>query len=252
MDASALRDLGLTDSETKVYLALLELGDATRGDIVDRSRIAGSKVYEVLEKLHEKGLATTYVQNRVKHFKATNPAQLLAYLERKREEIRTTEAQVRTILPSLLASYDASRQEQEVEFVSGLQGYERLFRDQIELLAKGEMNYVIGGTKGADETDVVAFFQKIHVMREAKGIRTKMLYNARQKPKVKEAFGTHRYALTETRYIEHTAPVAINIYRDHVIISIYGAKLTAIHIKSEDVAQSFLEYFEILWKGAHA
>ncbi|MBI2665760.1 hypothetical protein HYX12_04015 [Candidatus Woesearchaeota archaeon] len=50
MDIDLLRNIGLTDSEIKVYLALLELGSSTKGPIVDKSRVASSKIYELLEK----------------------------------------------------------------------------------------------------------------------------------------------------------------------------------------------------------
>ena len=64
-----LREIGLTESENKIYLALLDLGDSTRGDIVNKSGVAGSKVYDLLERLREKGLVSIYVKDKVKHFK---------------------------------------------------------------------------------------------------------------------------------------------------------------------------------------
>ena len=43
-----LEEIGLTKSEIKVYLALLELGSATSGPIVDKSGASSSKIYEIL------------------------------------------------------------------------------------------------------------------------------------------------------------------------------------------------------------
>ena len=250
MNDVALKELGLTDSETKVYLALLDVGDASRGAIVARSGIAGSKIYEVLERLQEKGLAATYLKDGVHRFKATSPNQLLAYLEEKRAALAIVETDVRRLLPALLARHAAPKTTQEVELVTGLKGFGALFREQVALLDKGECTYVIGGTSGSDEADVVAFFQKIHEMREAKGIRTRMLYNKRQRTAVSAAFGSVSYPHTETRYIDHAAPVAINIYRDHTVITVYDKTPIAIHVRSAAVAQSFREHFEQLWEIA--
>lgn len=55
------------------------------------------------------------------------------------------------------------------------------------------------------------------------------------------------YPSTEIKYIEHTSPVAINIYNDRTIIIIFGKSVNAINIKSRDVANSFIEYFKLLW-----
>ena len=81
-----LKELGLSQSEIRVYLALLELGDSTRSDIVNKSGIAGSKVYDILEKLKDKGLISIYDQNKVRHFKPINPKQILNYVEEKKDE----------------------------------------------------------------------------------------------------------------------------------------------------------------------
>ncbi|MBW2990631.1 hypothetical protein KY348_02910 [Candidatus Woesearchaeota archaeon] len=250
MNESVLREIGLTGSEIKVYLALLELGDSTRSDIVNKSKITGSKMYELLEKLQQKGLVSIYLKNKVKHFKPVNPKQILNYLEDKKQSITEIEKQTKEILPSLLLQFNSSKKEQEVELLTGLKGLEIIFREQVEMLRKGETCYVIGGTNGMDENVIIAFFQKIHELREDKKIKTKMLYNMRQKKAASKNYSTKRYAGTTTRFIEHTSPVSINIYKDRTVIIIFSKKISAIHIKSQDVSNSFLEYFNILWKQA--
>ena len=245
-----LIEIGLTESEKKVYLTLLELGDSTRGELVDKSGIAGSKIYEVLHKLQEKGLAAIYIKNNVKHFKSTNPNQILYYLEKKKKEVLDIEEQARKLIPSLLSRYTSSKEEQEVELLIGLKGLEIIFREQIDLLQKGDTCYVIGGTKESEEGAVQSFFEKIHLMREQKGIKTKMLFNLNQREVIHKIFSAKKYRSTTTKYIDHHYPVAINVYKDRTAIIIYGKSISAILIKSQDVASSFLEYFDILWKSA--
>lgn len=248
--ADVFGQIGLTDSEKKVYLALLEIGDSTRGEIVNKSGVAGSKVYELLEKLKEKGLVSVYLQEKVKHFRPAHPNHIVSYIEKKKQELLLTEQEAKNLLPVLISKYASSKEEQEVELFSGLEGLETLFREQVEIMNKGETCYVIGGTRGSDETPVQAFFEKIHVMREQKKIKTKMLFNIRQKDSTESLYSTRKYPGTETRYIPHTSPVAINVYKDRTVIIIFGKNISAIHIKSQEVANSFLEYFNILWKIA--
>ncbi|MBS3144358.1 hypothetical protein J4208_02120 [Candidatus Woesearchaeota archaeon] len=250
MRTEILKEIGLTESETKVYLALLELGDSTRGEIVNKSGISGSKVYEILEKLQGKGLVSIYMQNNIKHFKPTNPKQILGYLEDKKQQISRTEAEVKSILPNLLSLYGSSKEEQEVELISGLKGLELIFKEQIEAMHKGDTCYVIGGTKGVDEEIVQAFFEKVHIWRREKGIKTKMLFNLSQKESTEQLYSSKKYPDTTTRYIQHTSPVAINVYKNKTIIIIFGRKMSAISIKSADVAKSFIEYFNLLWTSS--
>ena len=56
MDTKILKEAGLTEGEIKVYLGLLELGLSTTGPIIEKSRIARSIIYQILEKLMQKGL----------------------------------------------------------------------------------------------------------------------------------------------------------------------------------------------------
>ena len=249
---SLLDGIGLTDSERKVYFALLELGDSSRANIVHKSGIAGSKIYEVLEKLREKGLASIYIQNKVKHFKPANPHQIINYLEHKKEEVTELETKAKTMLPALLSLYNSSDKEQEVELMIGLKGLEIIFREQIEILKPGETCYVIGGTKGSNEGPVQAFFEKVHLLREAKKIKTKLLFNKKQKESTERLYSSRKYPGTLTRYIEHSSPVAINMYHDRTIIIIFGKEVTSMVIKSSEVALSFMEYFNLLWKTGKA
>ncbi len=245
-----LKEIGLSESEKKVYLALLDLGDSTRGNIVNESGVTGSKVYELLEKLQGKGLISIYIKDKIKHFKPTNPKQLLNYLEEKKTKMSEIEEQTKKIIPTLLLKYDSSKKEQEVELITGLRGLQIIFREQVESLKGNDVCYVIGGTKGSDEEIVQGFFEKIHLMREKKKIKTKMLFNLRQKQTTSKLYSSKKYPHTSTKYIEHSSPVAINIYKDKTIIIIFGEQITSIHIKSQDVANSFIEYFNLLWKQA--
>lgn len=250
MKEDILNRIGLTESEKKVYLSVLSLGDSSRGEIVNVSGVAGSKVYELLNKLQEKGLISIYFKDKIKHFRAVNPSQILNYIEEKKKEVLDLEKDAKLILPNLLAKFNSSKEDQEVELLTGIKGLEIIFREQIDIMHKGDICYVIGGTKGSDEDIIQGFFEKIHLMRENKGIKTKMLFNLRQKESTEKLYSSKKFPDTLTRYIEHTSPVAINVYSDRTAIIIFGKQTNVIHIKSKDVASSFIEYFDLLWKSS--
>ena len=53
-----LEELGLTSGEVKVYLALLELGPSSAGEIIEKSRLQNSVIHFCLNRLKEKGLVS--------------------------------------------------------------------------------------------------------------------------------------------------------------------------------------------------
>jgi len=87
MIEQTLKSIGLTGGEIKVYLALLELGTSSVGKIIKRSGISGSKTYEVLDRLSNKGLVNSIIKNNVKYFEPSSPDKILSYLEEKQEDI---------------------------------------------------------------------------------------------------------------------------------------------------------------------
>ena len=58
-----LGKIGLTPGEAEVYEALVELGLSSAGDIIKKANIASSKVYDVLHRLINKGLASYTIKN---------------------------------------------------------------------------------------------------------------------------------------------------------------------------------------------
>ena len=61
-----LKDIGLTDYESKVYLALLEIGEGTSGEIINKAGIHTGKIYEILASLKNKGLISEVIVNNIK------------------------------------------------------------------------------------------------------------------------------------------------------------------------------------------
>ena len=230
------KNIGLTTNERIVYLALLELGDSTRTSIVKKTGISGSKIYDILDRLATKGLVSIYVMNNTKHFKPLSPTQLLNYLNEKEIELNKQKKEIEQALPMLTAQFLSDKKEQEVELITGLSGIQLYFQEQIAELKKGECNYVIGGTKGNDDEHVIAFFRKIHRLREEKGIKTKMLYNNRQKKTAQQEYGEKEFPNSKTKFIEHTSAVAINIHKNKTLITIFGKDITGVKITSEKVA----------------
>ena len=68
-----LFEVGLSFSEAKVYLALLEKGISQVGEIVKLSGVPQQKIYYVLQKLLNRGLCSL-IPGKVKKYKAENPS----------------------------------------------------------------------------------------------------------------------------------------------------------------------------------
>ena len=57
-----LEKIGLTKGESKVYLALLRIGKSNIGPIIKEAKVSNSKVYDILDRLAQKGLVGVAIE----------------------------------------------------------------------------------------------------------------------------------------------------------------------------------------------
>jgi len=248
MDIELLEKIGLTKSESKVYISLLELGHSSVGPIIARAKIASSKVYELLNKLAEKGLITTFTDGKIKHFKAVNPDRLIEYLQIKKQELKTKETQIKNILPQLKLLYNEKQENFEVEVFKGYKGVYNAFIEMIKTLKKGDEFLVIGGGNSPTSNKrTKLFFENIHRKRSEKGIILRIIFSEKRRKSMKNmTFFPH----TNAKYLSFGTPSTINIYKDTTILLTMSPIPAAIRIKDKNITESYKLYFEQMWKTA--
>ena len=96
-----LIQLGLTEGESKVYLALLKLGSTKVGPLVKLSKVSYSKIYEVTNRLLDKGLINYIIKEKTKYFQAVEPNRILDYLQEKQKQTEEKIKLFNQILPNL-------------------------------------------------------------------------------------------------------------------------------------------------------
>src|SRR3989338_8776664 len=102
MNEKLLEEIGLTRGEIAVYTTLLKLGETTTGKIVEEAQISSGKIYEILEKLIKKGLASYIVKEKTKYFSAASPNRILDYVHEREEDLKKKEEELKKELPLLI------------------------------------------------------------------------------------------------------------------------------------------------------
>lgn len=247
MDETLLLQAGLTEGEVKVYLALLEIGESKTGLIIKKSRISSSKVYDILNKLIEKGLVSSVIKENIKYFVAANPKRILEYVKEKEKDLQEKRLELEKIIPDLEMRRKIADNAQYATVFEGVKGIKTAFTQMLNELKKGEEIQVLGARGGNPIEFYRAFFKNWHDQRAKKKINAKMIFN----PEAKNTFGRDREytPFTEVKYLPKYAasPGTINIYRDCVTISILTDKPVLIKIQNRIIADSFREYFFLLW-----
>ncbi len=130
-----LRKLGLTEKETQVYLAALELGHTTVLKISQQAKITRPTAYVIIKSLKNKGLITESKNNGKKYFTAESPDKLLSILKREKKEIEEKEREFIRIISILKDKYQLG-DKREIKTYKGKNGLEILFNDFLTTQSK--------------------------------------------------------------------------------------------------------------------
>ncbi len=247
MVQEALRKIGLTEGEIKVYIALLELGSTTSGNIIKISGVSGSKVYEVLDRLINKGLVNFILKNEVKYFEAASPERILDYLEEKGKQIENEKISIQKIIPELILK-QKSNTKSVAKIFTGWEGLKTANEDIIKTLKKGEEWLSMGLTEQPKTWEI--YFTNKQKERAKKGIVLKHLINKKYQSLYEQR---KKLAHTEFKFLpkEFEMPTSTEVYADKIIIFILSKEEPmAIMIESKAVANSFRKYFYALWDNS--
>jgi len=124
---------------------------------------------------------------------------------------------------------------------------ESAFNVLVNAFDKKEPYYAFGAGQGEDAKHIQIFFSKFNAKRVKKKVKSYIIFNETSRGLFKSS-ETSPYVTA--RYLPHSTPTAINIYKDYTIIAIITKDPITLLIKNKDAANSFKEYFKIMWKQA--
>ncbi|MFC1752349.1 TrmB family transcriptional regulator [Thermoproteota archaeon] len=247
MDIIDLKKIGLTQGEIKVYDALLELGESTRTELAKKSGISPSKIYDVANRLLEKGIISSVKKEGVIHFSAADPERIKDFIEQKQEEINKEKEFVDKILPTLLLKYQKTEEEVDIEVFYGWQGMKTAYNDIIKRMSKGEINYIFGASIGKDWKQADRFFINYRKGSEKKGYKIKIIFNEDVRGHKPRTDYYEKNRNHEVKYLHQSTFSEINLYKDTVLFVMLLKKPIVIRVKNKEAADSFRKFFDTMW-----
>lgn len=238
MEAKELEELGITHNEAKTYIALLEIGETKTGALVKKTAMHRVLIYDALNSLIHKGLASYVIKENIKYFQATDPKQLIEFLDEKKKNAET-------ILPKLIA-LQKNKRKQSVQVYEGIRGLKAAMNNMLEELTEKNSHYVFASGNMADTMGV--YYTTYQRAKTKKKIRTKVIYDVSFRKRIdviKKTYGNIRF------YPIGAFPTDTWIYKNKTVIVTYSAKPPiAIVITSKETADSYKLLFEGFWKKA--
>ncbi len=239
-EAKALEGVGLGQSEAKAYIASLETGSATNGEIAKRAGLNRSNCNEAMKRLVEKGLVSYVIKANRKYYEATEPRHLLELLKEKEKGLEKT-------IPRLEEKRMLPRKEQEANIYEGYRGIKSVFEDILNGLKPGEEYLVLGAVAIPKSFEV--YIKHWTKRRIEKNIKLRIIYNEKAISMIRH-YGKEK--MTEIRVLprEYITPAVINIYGDKTSTILWSKEPVAFVVKNNEYADSFRQYFSLIWRIA--
>lgn len=236
-----LQEAGLAGNETKVYLTLLDLGSALAGEITKKSGVNRTNVYDALDRLIEKGLASYVIKANRKYFEATPPERIVNYLDDRENEIRAKRELIKLALPELELKRKLSKEPQEATVYKGTKGMKSIAEDVLNT----KKTLLVFGAEGKFMELFTHYAEQWHMRRGNLKILIKIIYNEKARTKKSNM----QFPLLERRFNPgiYNTPATTWVYGDKIAIIVWSEQPLATLIRSKEVASSYKQFFEILW-----
>ena len=145
MKTEILEKIGLSKGEIKIYNAILDLGIAPINKIHENTGIERRNIYDIINKLIERGLVTYVIENKKRLFQITHPNKIIGYVEEKKQVLDKIKEELVKEIPDMIKKFQSKKPDINAEIYKGKEGIKAVWEDMLNY----KENYFIGSGRYA-------------------------------------------------------------------------------------------------------
>ena len=228
-----LESFGLTNNEVKTYLAILRAGCLTASEISSKTGIHRINVYDILNKLQEKGIISQIKTEKQKLYEAIHPKEFKRILDERARELNE-------IIPELTKQMNIAKNPQEATLIKTKKGIKQILQES----TNSKTNLMLFASA---QYSFKKFFPEYHEVWPQRIFENKKQILTLQNPSQKGSVSNSAYNVR--LYPENFSfPSTTLIWDDNVFTISWETGPTGILIRNKDVAKSYKNFFEMIWK----
>ncbi len=241
-----LQQLGLSEKESVVYLASLQLGKETAFTIAKHSGLKRSTAYVILNELNVKGLMDISKTLKATLYNPVSPKKLL-------QQINFRKNQLEDALPELLLLHKGKPEKPSVHILEGSRGVELVYREIIDAARTGEEILCFGQLKHFDSSYKKLLELWIREMKNKKNRAREIVPNEDYELAYIKRVQQNKNARHLIKTMPRKCLVNDNIiYADKAAIFSVEQDAFVVLIESAHIAKSYRNLFEFLWMHSEA
>jgi len=237
----SLRKAGLSEGEIRVYTALADSGKSAANRIHEKTGIERRNIYDILNKLIEKGLVSYINENKRRMFQISHPSKIIGHIEEKKYLLDKTKEDISKDLPELIEKFNFKRPEINAEIYRGNDGIKAIWED---MLNYKEVRWI--GSGRYVPKMLPYFFANWNRRRIKLKVKWLNLMRYEMKKEVKQM------PLEQIRFLPKEFsgnPIVVCVYGHKVVNFLLGKDLFAFLIESKELSENYRNYHNYLWKN---
>jgi len=236
-----LKEYGLNEGETKIYLYLVANKELTAYRIAKNTKIHRSTCYDILEKLIQRGFISKIEKEKSSFYSANDISRVISSLKVKEELLKSMIPKIHEL---------ESKEETNIKYLEGVEGQNHFNLKLFNLAKNKEISYcyIIGNTYASTEGSNILIEKLILELKKNKKLpEYRGIWNSRYK---KDKIIRKYNLVGKNKFLDVPSNVGTVVYEKGVAFLYTFDKSYTIDITNKKLAEEFKAYFEYLWKIA--
>ncbi len=231
-----LEEIGLSEKESKIYLALLQVDRDTIQDLANRTGVKRTTVYPVLETLQKKGLVSEVQEGKKVSYMAEPPERLETFVERQKVLWEEKTKRLKDVIPQIKSIQRESGERPVVKYFEGRDGAVAAYEEFYESINEtdDENGYFIYNRDLVEQVFTEMEMQRFRDIRLGKNLKPITVYNYAagefdfKTPGIRTRIDHNKYPIT----------CDVTIAKDKIVITTLGEHVSSFLLISQDIADT--------------
>lgn len=237
-----LKQIGLTESEVKVYFSVLKSGPATVQNIAKDVKFSRVTVYTTIAGLTKQGLITSIEKGKKTFYTAEPPYRLITLAENRQRQMETMIDDMKNNLQELALIQGGEKP--TVKLYEGLEAFAAIQEDCLN--TKFDVMYEFGNK---DEIGRVYPYAEgvrkdFHMKLAKMKIQRRIIFMTKD-PRTQTPADNLKNKYLDPKNFNFSGDIFL--YGDTIWLSNFKGRQIAVMVKNKELAQTFRTFFDMLW-----
>lgn len=234
-------NLNFSVKKAKLYLTLVELGEATVSDIAKISKLKRTTCYNLLPELMEEGFVKASKKGKKNYYLVEDPRRLKLEAEEKLDNVSR-------ILPYLQAVHNVYPYKPKISFFEGVGGMREVYDDISKSMKVGDVILSMTGPSNLDKYIPKEIVKKYVDGRIKKRVLNRMI--CVDSPVARAWQASSKKELREIKIVDKNLinfQADMKIYGNKISFISYKENYLGVIIESREIVELQKKFFEFVW-----